>query len=92
MTEDTPTLQLYQLLLRLYTDSVVSKEAHKQFEDTLMEFTLEVMKVTTATLMEELDIRDSEVRVVQITERQRHALLASGTLDLYIRGKDTVDD
>lgn len=92
MNEDTPAVQLYQLLLCIYADSAVSESARKQYEEILKEYTLEIMQATTATLLKGLDIEDTEVHVVQITEAQRHALIASDTLDLYIAGKDTMDD
>ncbi len=92
MSEDTPALLVYQRLLAMYEDSDGSKQAHKEYEDTLMEYTLEVMKAATTVVLEGLDIEDTEVHVVRITERQRTALLASGMLDLYITGKDTTDD
>ncbi len=92
MNEDTPAMQVYQHLLRLYNANTIDMTARKHYETTLMEYTLEITKAATAVLMEALDIDPADVKIVDITERQRHALLASGMLDLYITGKDTLDD
>ncbi len=92
MTTDTPAKHMYQHLLKLYNANTIDKQARQGYEEYLMEYTLEIMKAATAVLMEALDIDPTSIQVVDITERQRHALLASGCLDLYITGKDTVDD
>ena len=72
--------------------NTIDKQARKGYEEYLMEYTLEIMKAATAVLMDALDLDPADVKIVDITEHQRHALLASGCLDLYIAGKDTTDD
>jgi len=92
MKEDTPAMQMHHHLLKLYNANTIDKQARKQYEDYLMEYTLEIMKAATVVLMEALDLDAADIQIVDITERTRQALLASGCLDLYITGKDTIDD
>ncbi len=92
MDNDTPAMRQYMHLCTLYNANTIDKAARQEYADTLMEYTLEIMKAATAVLLEALDLDAADVQIVDITERQRHALIASGCLDLYITGKDTVDD
>lgn len=92
MDAETPAMQVYQHLLRLYNANTIDMTARKEYEETLLEYTLEITKAATVVLMNALDIDAADVQILEITERQRHALIASGMLDLYITGKDTVDD
>lgn len=83
---------LHTHLVELYYGACADEAAREDYDDTLKQYTTAVMLASTAAILSLLDIDIEDMRIVQLTEEQRDALVRSGTLDQYLDGKDKTDD
>ncbi len=92
--EDLPDpAPLHSHLLDMYYQSSAQDEAkHEEFRDTLKDYASAIMLASTMAILSLLNMEIEELAVIRLTDAEREALAASGTLAQYLEGKDRTDD
>jgi hypothetical protein len=84
--------ELYRALIYAYEHDDETNEEHDEYVDTLKAYTTAVVVATTQSVCHMLGVDMDDVQMLALTERQYHRLEESGMLDVYIDGKERLDD
>ena len=84
--------ELHELLIALYEEHDMSKQARTLFTNTLMEFTTAIVLATQQATCAMLGVDDDDVRLLPISRETYKKLEASDMLAEYIEGKEELDD
>ncbi len=82
---------LHDLLIEQYAAHTSDEQAITDYIDTLKQYTSTVVLAASQAMADMLGM-DADVSVLQLTDEQYRKLEASDMLDIYVDGKDTVDD
>ena len=84
--------ELHELLIAMYDDNDMSKQARTMFANTLMEFTTAIVLATQQATCAMLGVDEDDVRLLPISRATYKKLEASNMLAEYIDGKEELDD
>ena len=82
---------LHDALIEQYAGHTQDEQAITDFIDTLKQYTSSVALAASQSIAEMLGI-ESDIRMLELTERQYRRLEESGTLSDYIDGREKLDD
>ena len=91
---DVPALvlDLHDALIYAYDHDDETNEERDAFIDTLNQYTTAVVAASTRAVCQLLGIDMENVQMLELTEEQYHKLEESGMLDVYMEGRDGLDD
>ena len=85
-------VDLHDALIHAYDHDDETNEERDAFIDTLKQYTTAVVVASTEAVCDLLGIDMENVQMLELTEAQYHKLEESGMLDVYLEGRDGLDD